>query len=248
MVGAGLLGRERLRRLEDRGAVFEVALLRMAQAGALPTLADLLAEVRAGGGVAAPAAVAPTRAAPRFGAAAAAPGGASGGGGGPLVRLRRRGRRRPGRRPAPATSRRARSALLQRPCAAAGDVRAVQGRWPDGRGRVVVTLHTDRKMHQDRLQSPVVQQELAKAVQDAAGRPVKVEFRVANAGSGEAEGAAGGGAPPQRHEIGPTAKRVVERFRGRVVQVNPEDRIGEVPPPAAEDEAPPAPGPGDGEG
>ncbi|MBZ0151965.1 MAG: DNA polymerase III subunit gamma/tau, partial [Planctomycetes bacterium] len=32
MVGAGLLGRERLRRLEDRGAVFEVALLRMAQA------------------------------------------------------------------------------------------------------------------------------------------------------------------------------------------------------------------------
>ncbi|MCK5942699.1 MAG: DNA polymerase III subunit gamma/tau, partial [Planctomycetes bacterium] len=49
MIGAGILGRERLRRHEDRGVVFEIALVRMAQAGALPTLADLLAEVRAGG-------------------------------------------------------------------------------------------------------------------------------------------------------------------------------------------------------
>ncbi|MBL8731686.1 MAG: DNA polymerase III subunit gamma/tau [Planctomycetes bacterium] len=248
MVGAGLLGRERLRRLEDRGAVFEVALLRMAQAGALPTLADLLAEVRAGGGAAAPAAVAPTRAAPRFGAAAVpAPGGASGGGGGGA------GAALAPRSAAPAApgtgDLKARTLGLLRDRAllqATFELCKVDG--PTAGDVVVVTLHSERKMHQDRLQSPVVQQELAKAVQDAAGRPVKVEFRVANAGSGEAEGALGGGAPPQRHEIGPTAKRVVERFRGRVVQVNPEDRIGEVPPPAAEDDAPPAPLPGDAEG
>ncbi|MBX3462427.1 MAG: DNA polymerase III subunit gamma/tau, partial [Planctomycetes bacterium] len=45
MVAAGVLGRERLRRLEDRGAVLEVALVRMAQAAVLPSVADLLAEV-----------------------------------------------------------------------------------------------------------------------------------------------------------------------------------------------------------
>src|SRR5690606_39274057 len=53
MIGAGLLGRDRLRRLEDRSAVFEVALVRMAGAGAMPTLADLLAQVRSGQFVAA---------------------------------------------------------------------------------------------------------------------------------------------------------------------------------------------------
>jgi len=56
MVSAGVLGRERLRRLEDRGVVLEVALVRMAQAALLPSVADLLAEVRAGGGVAVAAA------------------------------------------------------------------------------------------------------------------------------------------------------------------------------------------------
>jgi DNA polymerase III subunit gamma/tau len=49
MIAAGLKGRERLRLSTDRAVVLEVALVRMAQAASLPTLADLLAEVRAGG-------------------------------------------------------------------------------------------------------------------------------------------------------------------------------------------------------
>jgi DNA polymerase-3 subunit gamma/tau len=48
MLQAGLLGRDRLKRLEDRGVVLELTFVRMAQTGALPTLADLLAEVRSG--------------------------------------------------------------------------------------------------------------------------------------------------------------------------------------------------------
>ncbi|MBL9077065.1 MAG: DNA polymerase III subunit gamma/tau, partial [Planctomycetes bacterium] len=72
MVAAGVLGRERLRRLEDRGVVLEVALVRMAQAAVLPTVADLLAEVRAHG-TAAPAGPARPAAAPSVRAAGAPP-------------------------------------------------------------------------------------------------------------------------------------------------------------------------------
>ena len=45
MVHAGLLGRERIRRLEDRRLVLEVTLLRMVEAGRLPQLAQLIEQL-----------------------------------------------------------------------------------------------------------------------------------------------------------------------------------------------------------
>jgi hypothetical protein len=85
---------------------------------------------------------------------------------------------------------------------------------------VVVTLHTDRKMYRDRLASTVVQQDVNKVIQQAAGREVKVEWRLP-----EIAGPTGAQPkPPASVEPGPLAKRVMGAFRGRVVQVNPEDR------------------------
>lgn len=218
MVGAGLLGRERLRRLEDRGVVFEVAMVRMAEAGALPSLGDLIAELRAGG-VAAPAAAA---ARPMFGA------GARPAAGGPPAGAR------PGAPSAPMPSPMPGAPL---PPAAAGDLKGrvlgalkdkpllagtleqcgFQG--PDADGRVVVTLQSERRMYHDRLASTAVQQDLARAIQDAAGRPLKVEWKLP---APQANG--GVAAPPPKVDPGDTTKRVLGAFKGRVVQVNPEDR------------------------
>ncbi len=227
MVAAGVLGRERLRRLEDRSVVLEVALVRMAQAAVLPTVADLLAEVRGRGGAAlaapapmpvrAPAAAAPA-AAPR--AAAAAPPAPA--------------RTVPSTPPGNAGDLRARTLiLLQDRALLQASVELCQFDGPDGKGRVVVTLHTDRKMHQDRLQSPVIQQELTQVIRTAAASDVAVEFRLG--GSADTGGNAAAPAAPKT-EPGPTAKRVLQKFRGRVVQVNPEDRQHDARP-APEDSA-----------
>ncbi|MBL8727593.1 MAG: DNA polymerase III subunit gamma/tau [Planctomycetes bacterium] len=237
MITAGVLGRERLRRLEDRGAVLEVALVRMAQAAQLPTVADLLAEVRAGGGMAAlPAgahAPAPTRtsnppaAAPRAAAAAPTP---------------PRPAAMPSTPPADAADLRARTLqMLQDRALLQASVEQCRFAGPDAQGRVVVTLHSERKLHQDRLQSPVIQQELTQVIRTAAAAEVTVEFRIGDA----AGGAAAPGAAANQAEPGPTAKRVLQKFRGRVVQVNPEDRRREAPRPAdadgAQDDVPPEP-------
>lgn len=213
MLGAGLLGRERLRRLEDRGAVFEVALVRMSQAGALPTLADLLAEVRAGGGVAA----GPPPAAASAGAPAR-----------PMASTPAAG----------ADELRARTlAGLKDRALLHGTVEQCRFEGPDAQGRVAVTLQSDRKMHRDRLQSPVVQQELTKAIQDAAGRPVTVAWKLpAEPASGPAPAAPPPPAP------GGTTKRVLGAFGGRVVQVNPNDRAAPGRPPAEATPRPEEPG------
>jgi DNA polymerase III subunit gamma/tau len=231
MVSAGLLGRERLRRIEDRGVVFEVALVRMAQAGALPTLADLLAEVRQGGGIAAPA-------------SAAAPRPASGGGAPPRAVPAAPAGTAPAPRPQPVAppsgDLRSRTlALLKDRQLLYGTIELCRFDGPNTQGTVVVTLHTDRKMYRDRLASTVVQQEVAKVIQEAAGSAVKIEWRLP-----ELAGPAGAvAAPPPKIDPGPTTKRVLGAFRGRVVQVNPEDRVVDggpaaVPPPADEDGAP----------
>ncbi|MBL8735347.1 MAG: DNA polymerase III subunit gamma/tau [Planctomycetes bacterium] len=244
MIAAGLLGRERLRRLEDRGVVFEVALVRMAEAGALPSLADLLAEVRAGGGLAPAAAAgkAPSGTAPAAGGAArptfgaGRPGSSAGGSG------------------APAAARSAAAAPAAAPRAMATDLRgrvlaAVQDRQlllgtlelcrfdgPNDKGVVVLTLQSDRKMYRDRLASPVVQQEVTKAVQDVVGPHASIEWRFPDV----TVGADGTTAPPPKIEPGPVTKRVMGSFRGRVVQVNPEDRVkAESKPERAEDDGAP---------
>lgn len=228
MISAGVKGRERLRHLEDRGAVFEVALVRMAQAGALPTLADLLAEVRAGGSAAAPAA-APPAARPAFGA----------GGGRPAPA--------PAAPPLPGVSA---PVATPAPAAPIGDLRArvlagMKDRallratvelcrfdGPGSTGVLVLVPQTDRRMHLDRLASPEVQREITKFVQEAAGAPLAVEFRLAAAAPTGGPAAA----PPPKVEPGPMAKRVVEKFKGRVVEVNPEDRIVQPPPAEPDDE------------
>jgi DNA polymerase-3 subunit gamma/tau len=224
MIGAGILGRERLRRLEDRGVVFEIALVRMAQAGALPTLSDLLAEARAGGGGAlaatapAPAVAAPTRSAPPRPAAAPAPVAA------------------PARPTTPVSGS---DELKSRALAQLSDRKLLQATLelcrftgPDSNGRVVVTLETERKMFIDRIKSPVIEQELTQVIQEAAARDVSVELVVAGAASGSAGAAAAGGGrkpPSQAAKPGPKAKQVLKKFGGRVVQVNPKDRIKERP-------------------
>jgi DNA polymerase III subunit gamma/tau len=237
MVSAGLLGRERLRRIEDRGVVFEVALVRMAQAGALPTLADLLAEARSGGGVAAPAASAPAAPRPQFGSGAARPPAAAPGSAAAPAR--------PAMPVMPATG-----DLKTRTLALVKDRQLLYGtldlcrfEGPNAQGTVVVTLQTDRKMFRDRLASPVVQQEAATAIQQAAGaqaagNPVKVEWRLP-----EVTATGGVAAPPPKVDPGPTTKRVMGAFRGRVVQVNPEDRVRD----SGAEAAPPVP-PADDDG
>lgn len=231
MIGAGLLGRDRLRRLEDRSAVFEVALVRMAQAGAMATLADLLAEVRAGGLATggAPSAHAAVAAAPARRAAPSRPA-------------------PPARSPQAAPAARA-AAVPETPATDAKDLKSramvrlgdrkllqatlelcrIDG--PDAKGRVVVTLETERKMHRDRLKSPVIEQEMKQAIIAAAGQEVQVEIRIGgeSAGAGSAGGGVAGAtkkaAQPAQVAPGEKAERVIKKFGGRVVQVNPQDRI-----------------------
>ena len=242
MIGAALLGRERLRRLEDRGVVFEIALVRMAQAGALPTLADLLAEVRAGGGGAlaaaapAPAVAAPRRPAPSRDAGPAAPAEPAA----------------PARPTAPVTGS---DELKARALAMLRDRKLLQGtlelcafQGPDQNGRVVVTLESPRKMYIDRLKSPVIEQELKQVIQQAAARDVTVELRTGasdGASSGASSGASAGGssgtsrsakAARKDAEPGPKAKQVMKKFGGRVVEVNPKDRVQRAPAPSPEHE------------
>ena len=246
MVAAGLLGRERLRRLEDRGVVFEVALVRMAQAGSLQALADLLAEVRAGGGASASAPAA-TAQPPVFGTGPAKPAAASAA---PV-----RGTSAVARPPAPsappaaaqsapsaATSNdlRARASALLNTAMLKDTLEQCRLEGPSAQGVVVLTLHSDRKMHRDRLASPVIQEEIRKSIQQAAGAPVRIDFRL-----GEAPASPPDATPPAKEakEPGPATKRVIEKFHGRIVEVNPPDRVQQTPPAGDEgtptDEQPP---------
>lgn len=245
MIHAGLLGRERLRRLEDRGVVFEVAMVRMAEAGTLPAIGDLIAELRAGGGVASAAGGA---AAPRFGAGArpaGAPGAAPAAGATPGPRPAGGGAPLPPAG-APATGdlmQRALAALKDRPLLA-GTLEQCALTGPDADGKLVVALQTDRRMYIDRLAAAGVQQDLARALQDAAGRPLKVEWRLPAAPAGGAAAA-----PPPKVDPGESTKRVLGAFKGRVVQVNPEDRSQRPQPPSSQpptggDEPPWDDGPG----
>ncbi|MFN6148220.1 MAG: DNA polymerase III subunit gamma/tau [Planctomycetota bacterium] len=216
MVHAGLLGRERLRRLEDRGVVFEVAMVRMAEAGTLPALGDLIAELRAGGS-APPAGPAK----PQFGAGARPA--AAGAGSGPA---RPAGAAAPAGAVSAAPPPSASADLRVRVLAALADRPLLQGTLeqcnftgPDADGRLVVTLQSERRMYADRLAAAGVQQDLAQAIGAAAGRSLRIEWRLPAEGAGGAPAA-----PPAKVEPGVATKRVLGAFGGRVVQVNPEDR------------------------
>ncbi|MBM4061908.1 MAG: DNA polymerase III subunit gamma/tau [Planctomycetes bacterium] len=225
MISAGLKGRARLRDSDDRGAVFEVALVRMAQAGSLPTLADLLAEVRAGGLAAPAAAPGPAAApAPRPSPVAGRPAGPAAA---PLAAA-------PPPAPAPplppaAGDFRARllAALAERGLLRATlELCRIDG---PANGAVVITPETDRRMHLDRLASPEVQREIVRFVQQVAGAPVQVEVRLPSPGPAAAP-------PAATVEPGPVTRRVVDAFRGRIVVVDPQDRAVAEPPPARRDD------------
>ena len=88
-------------------------------------------------------------------------------------------------------------------------------------------------MYIDRLKSPVIEQELRQVIQEVAARDVTVELRVAAAGGGAAAPAAGARTPPKKDaQPGPKAKQLLKKFGGRVVQVNPQDRVKKAPPAA----------------
>ena len=108
---------------------------------------------------------------------------------------------------------------------------------PSDQGRGVVTLETERKMHIDRLKSSVIEQEMKQVISDAAGREITVEIRI-GAADGSSTDLSGGDqtkAPPAA-KPGEKAQAVMKKFGGRVVQVNPPDRIQKPEPPAPEEE------------
>lgn len=224
MISAGLKARTRLREGDDRSAVFEIALVRMAQAGALPTLADLLAEVRAGGGLAtaSPAPAAPAR--PLFGKGASnAPiGGAQPAPARPAP-VPATAPSSSAAAPAPGSDLKARvkfafkdRGLLQ----ATLDTCRFDG--PGQDGKVVITTTATQRLHLDRLASPDLQRDLTQALLGLLGA-VQVEFRLPGAGAAAAPGAAPT-TPPAKTNLGEVSKRVLGQFRGRVVEVNPADR------------------------
>ena len=96
---------------------------------------------------------------------------------------------------------------------------------PSEQGRVVVTLETERKMHQDRLKSAVIEQEMKQAIRDAAGREVTVEIRIGDGAGGSTSVSGGDTKPaPPAAKPGEKAQAVIKKFGGRVVQVTPPDR------------------------
>ena len=86
---------------------------------------------------------------------------------------------------------------------------------PDARGVVTVKLATERRMHRDRLASPGLQQQVSGFVNQACGKPVQVQFEVVESQS-QAK-------PADSKPPGKVASKVMERFGGRVVAVDPDD-------------------------
>lgn len=214
MIQAAVLGRDRLRRLEDRAAILELTIVRMAEAGTLPSLGELIAAVR-DGGMASASAV--TAAGAKAFSAPRATGGVSKG-------------------PIPSS-----------PAVAASDLRSVvlaasreepllhatlelcTFRGPDAAGKVVLALDTERKMHRDRVQSPQLQQKIVAWISRALGRTVTLAVELSVEG---ASPSSPGSVPPP----GAGTLLVMEKFSGRRVSVDPEDRrMSEPPPPPSSD-------------
>ena len=156
MIQAGLLGRERIRRTDDRRLVLELALLRMADAGRLATLGELVAAIESG--------VPTVHAASPATAVAVAPG---------------------ERGAVDSASLHARFVAKVRHdkpmLAATAQECEIEG--PDERGVVTLRLRSDRRMHVDRLASPEVLTLFRLALASAAGREVTLEIARASTAS-----------------------------------------------------------------
>jgi DNA polymerase-3 subunit gamma/tau len=204
IIQAGLLGRERIRRLDDRRLVLEVTLLRMAEAGSLPTLADLVQAVEAGG-VPLPASPAAATAAGRSPAAAASGGAVRG---------------------ALVTEIKKRKPMLQ------GTVEECSFSGPDDSGVVRIALRNERKMHRDRLESPQVQQILREALEAVCGRPIRIEIAPVPGKARPVQQTHGSEAPPPapREDRAASAppptegvRRILDRFQGQVLEPDESD-------------------------
>ncbi|MCB9871652.1 MAG: DNA polymerase III subunit gamma/tau [Planctomycetes bacterium] len=202
MIQAGLLGRERLRRVDDRRLVLEVSVLRMAEAGSLPQLAELVQLLRSGH---VPAAVI-HGAAVASGSGSAPPPAARAAGGELLPRLLELCRKR--------------RAVLAR------TLELCRLRGPDADGVVHLALESDLKLHRDRLQSDGVQAELASMLEAACGRPVRVSITLERAAASEAADPP----PAQRSsqvEPGAGVRKILDRFDGRIVQVDDDHAVSD---------------------
>lgn len=196
MIQAGLLGRERIRRLEDRRLVLELSLLRMAQAGTVPLLAELVAAARDGSlaGAGEAAAPLPTPAATSTPSALV--------GTGLKPRLLQR--------------------LQQVRPLFAGTVELCSVLGPDAQNRVTLRLESDKKLHQDRLASEPLQKELEQILRELAGRDVVLVIDTAPPGAATRGAAPQAPSAPQRPAgprppPGPAVKRVQEMFDGSIL-------------------------------
>ena len=199
MVHAGLLGRTRIRQSDDRRLVLEISVLRMAQAGTLPQLAELLDQVRAGGQLAGPPASTSVPKAKRQAA-----------------------------EPAPAALG-ATAGLKARLLEFCGQKHSMLGRTlelcaigePDGERVVRVAVESDRKLHRDRMASSGVQQDVRGMIEEILGHPVQLQVTLGGEAGSDPD-------PPQpqsknkRAEPGPGVRKVLDRFDGKIINVDDE--------------------------
>lgn len=204
MVQAGLLGRERIRRVDDRRLVLEISLLRMAEAGRLPQLSELLEQVRSGALSSPPPAAAPAGppGEPRASGASAAASGASASVSGSLQ----------SRVLAHCAQNRG---LLLRTL----EMCSIED--ADENGVVAIELQTDRKLHRDRLDSDGVQRELRQMLEAVHGAPVTLAITFGRAAGAVPEPVAASKVSSQV-EPGPGVRKVLERFGGKIVNVERE--------------------------
>jgi DNA polymerase-3 subunit gamma/tau len=209
MIQAGLVGRERIRVLEDRRLVMEVTLLRMARAATLPLLADLAAAVASGASVAPPPAApaSPSRVAsapaPTVAAPSSAPRPVAAAGSGDLAA-------------------RLAAWLMQNKPLLQSTVAACQIHGPDAVGVVTLALDSERKLHRDRLQADGVKQLLKQALTELLGKPVQVAIVDLRAGTAGGAGSAPAAPPPGAAAPPPPApdhvQRIAKKFDGRIVR------------------------------
>jgi DNA polymerase III gamma/tau subunit len=221
MIQAGILGRERLRRLEDRRLVLELSLLRMAQAGSVPLLGELLAAAREGRELEPAAEPAEAQAPRQFGSGPAAPppGAARPQAAPPPQAPQRAASAKTDAKPLPGASgpvlkqELLRRMQLVRPLFAA-TIELCQVQGPDEGGGVTLRLATDKKLHLDRLGSDALQKELAQMLSEIAGRPVTLRVELAAQPPPQAPAAPSGPRPAP----GPAVRRVQQMFDGTIVE------------------------------
>ena len=188
MIQAGLLGRERIRRLEDRRLVLELSLLRMAQAGSVPLLGELAAALRSGDLASAPEPVAAAPARPTGPVATSGTPGAFGAGLKPKLLHK----------------------LQQVRPLFAGTIELCDVVGPDPTGRVTLRLKSDKKLHQDRLASEPLRKELELMLREIAGRDVNLVVETGSCAPAVLEAPAPHKGP--RPDPGPAVLRVRQMF------------------------------------